>query len=1313
MPTLSIANVDESRWTFLESGEVLLLLKVLVTKSGEWRDQEFELNVSCGESSLCAESTTFEFGNGQQTVSVHTTVRVEPGIASLRFVLTASGREGDGAELADARLEVESPELEGPRMQIISHELLSREPDGTAAIELKMSIPKSVLDLRANGTVRCLGDIECSDSGSLSIDQTREEGSLRVELPHGEKEIYLEISEATSNGVEIVHAHERYAVNVPEAEPPSIGYVGFDLNDYNDDGTANLIVKFAAKGGGAWPYANLAIGISCVDEATCTGQDSAFIDWDQLVVDGSYRFSVQLNGVRTGDVSFDATFNATGANWLRPRQNGLLEGIELAVEAQPGFDLRWTVHDTDNLGYFMDGSALIRLESQAINVGHAEGVSFGVDRVCLKVGVVLSECWDSGVAVTMAPGAETAIVSLGDFKMPQGSNELIVEVGDSSSTIAVEVEPKIVGLTRDMWECFADSELVNWTTCGGFTGNRIRKWELKQVKVYREGDPEYVRIFDDSLLNMGEVLGIEYVIVDDFESAHIEAYVGHVEHPRVIAQTSRGCAEAPGCARGWSTTNSDLFDGGFMSVRERKPEWRDEAISLEDEIRYTIIHELSHIIIPTGHDSRPFSPFRLIKPYYIRESDFAMYRMIYSPLVRAGMTYDEVKEVVVFAEDTFDYDPERDADIDVLVQKTRDRLQAAGALNVKMSGSRRCGREREMEERDLTVWYWDFKESRSTHFLVEHGGRSAIGFDFQHEVWYSPGSNWRLMGDDRRFFDWIDFDPYHADPNVFLWRGLRLADDYTLSLRADGLYVLRAFQIDEPSWPQISLEIYLDRETGEMSEFKAEWDFGPGHRGCPYYIDAEVLSYGKPPEIPPEVANDSVYLTSQPVSLADEVIALGELHASIEAVSGEKYLGWRCGDGVEGNLMLKSSVYAIGSDRVPFSRHRLHGESVIIVGTESFFVREGSEWVPLEDPSLLQIGPVTGDELLRLLGASPAMALTSGYNPDTSVLEPNVRVRDPNTDESARAHRLMLRHVTIEGIPPSTAFFFYEPLSKSLFWMRLVVDSGRFPSVPCELWMSFTKVSEVGEQVNPVLADLLPSNVAPVAIAEVPGTTSEESDEELTDIDGLLRMVNAQIGDAQAYELFIDLSWRCGDDAEFTGTAIYDSIFVYDNDGEFMFSRHIIGTEDVVITGQGESYAYREGIWKRTEKFPQIIAEKQAPDDFLAWLALGFRDLASVEYSASSSVVMEDVGVYWGRLHSEVLTREAVLRGVSIGDGMPTEIRIQHHKDAGVFGYRLRRDRDMGNSAGCDLKLATYEFLAVEASDRTTSPVPENVRAGG
>ncbi len=456
-----------------------------------------------------------------------------------------------------------------------------------------------------------------------------------------------------------------------------------------------------------------------------------------------------------------------------------------------------------------------------------------------------------------------------------------------------------------------------------------------------------------------------------------------------------------------------------------------------------------------------------------------------------------------------------------------------------------------------------------------------------------------------------------------------------------------------------------------------------------------------------------MYLTSQPVSLADELIALSEFHSSIEALNGEKYLGWRCSDGVEGNLMLKSSVYAIGSDWVPFSRHRLHGESVIIVGTESYFVREGSEWVPLEDPSLLQIGPVTGDELLRLLGASPAMALTSGYNPDTSVLEPNVRVRDPSTGEGARAHRLMLRHVTIEGIPPATAFFFYEPLSKSLFWMRLVVDSGRFPSVPCELWMSYTKMSEVGERINPVPADLLPSNVAPLAIVDVPKAASEESDEEPTDIDALLRMVDAQIGDAQAYELFIDLSWRCGDAAEFTGTAIHDSIFVYDNDGEFMFSRHVIGTDDVVITGQGGSYAYREGVWKRIEQIPQITAEKQAPDEFLAWLALGFRDLTSVEYSASNSVVMGDVGVYWGRLHSEVLTREAVLRGVSIGEGMPTEIRIQHHKDAGVFGYRLRRDRDMGNSAGCDLELATYEFLAVEASDRTTSPVPEYARAGG
>ncbi len=897
-PALTIVSTDESRWTFLDTGDAILDFNVAITKSGDWGDTRFELRVECPDRDGCAKPYPVNFDERPDAIVVRATVRLAPGTSDLNLRLAPAGEGSVSDAMAETRIRVAAPETPGAPLRIDSHEVASRGADGTAVVSFVLALPDSIADPSrpADWLVRCLGDVFCDESGKLVAGESGPgQRVVQVSLPHGEREIYLEVSKGKTDGVEVVHAIERYPVDLSPASAPVVEFGGYEVVSYNDDGTANLVLEFLAQEAEDWSYTSLVAQVSCAGEVVCSGQQDTVIDWSKA--EGRHRFEVEVKGVPTGDVALDASFDGTGSDWSRRRDAARLLGIELTLYPQPEIELMWHDSGAEVLGYFMDGSALVRVSSRFSNTGSADEGTVAVERICLNSAELEQECWQPAVSVSILPDGGSGSVQLGDFKLPQGKNELIVDAGESSSMIEIEVEAKIVGITRDLWECFKDRFPVKDTTCGGFQGERILKWELDRVFVYREGDPEYVRIFDESLFNMGEVLGIEYVIVDDRESTHIEAYLGHEGHPRLAERMDAASIEALGSARWWSSAGSESFDGGLISVRKRYPHPGDDEGAFANRIRLTTVHELSHVLIPMRHDSRPFSLYRLVRPYYLRESDLEIYRMIYSPLVRAGMTYDEVEALMVFAEDTLDHEPERDPDVELLAHKARKLLQFSDAIRLNMSATGACSDQSPAVPRNLTVAYWRLGYWESQNFMVEQGSRSSLGFDYRKEVWHNTETGWRNVEDDWQFFDQIGFDPYKSDPSIMLLHGLIHADDLSLSSHSDGKYILRTHKLDPNHWPKIEMEIVLDDETGRMSAYKARWEDDPEYGQCRFYhIDAEVLSYGEYPEVPEDVKSQSTFAAVSgtgcwpTVETSLECIALLELQ---DELAGDATLNWR------------------------------------------------------------------------------------------------------------------------------------------------------------------------------------------------------------------------------------------------------------------------------------------------------------------------------------------------------------------------------------------------------------------------------------
>ncbi len=748
-PTLSIEQVNATGWKIYDDGTAEVTLSTFATSTGGQDEYTIELTARHVAPDDCDPvlSIPNEEASEGDSIKVAFCLSDEPSQFSVAFAAIDS--DGEEAARVERTVSFDPPLTPRQTFGITNHEIEGFNPDCTTTVSLKASAPPGLFDVKpsVNAQVRCIGDFECAYATIARqdpSDPTKME--LEANVPHGVRAVSIEIQQRLPDDTPVLHIVREHEIDIPVASAPSVTYQGAEVLSYNNDGSANVSLSYSVSEPVDWPFAQLSVAVSCLPPTPCEGQYQVAYPFRDN--SGNFEFAVDISGVQTKGAIISTEISSPDLRWSSPRAVTLMDDIGLELPAQPEFDLSWSIPEPVALGYFMDGTALVRVEAEVANQGSTQGFDVAIDKVCNAVQGEARDCWDSDARITLGTGSRTGRVPLGELRLDQGTNEFIIEANGETASATVHVEERIVGITSELWECFEDVEVIQWSTCGGFPSSTIKKWSADQVNVYREGDPEYVAIFDEILVNMGEVTGIEYVLVDDYQSAQIEAYVGHEGHPRVLEVLGQNCSEHWDCNRVWSTRDNDSMDQGILGVRKRDTLRRNVRLSLQDEIRIAMTHHFRYVAIPHHNDDRPFSPDNLVKPQYLRADDIQMFRMVYSPLVKAGMTKGELREKVVFAEDTFDYDEERDADLDLLVYRARRVLQRAGAIQVQMSGSYACGRARENEPRDITASFWDFQYDHSAGKMVEHGERAAVRLAGGAEEGYTPepfGGRWAMI----------------------------------------------------------------------------------------------------------------------------------------------------------------------------------------------------------------------------------------------------------------------------------------------------------------------------------------------------------------------------------------------------------------------------------------------------------------------------------------------------------------------------------------------------------------------------------------
>ena len=287
-------------------------------------------------------------------------------------------------------------------------------------------------------------------------------------------------------------------------------------------------------------------------------------------------------------------------------------------------------------------------------------------------------------------------------RLPMGLTAMTFDYGaDDPLTLNVEVPERILGVERDLWECYADRppggvEIDGeiFAGCGGWGTPTVEKWlNDVPVKVWVTGHPDYIAVLETVLTELATILNLEFEWVDSEEEADFKAFVG-VDRADVA---ELGFDSDPALVHYWGFASANVNGGeatsGYIVI------WHTDLTALRsriDAIRAVTIHEALHALgpighrVPLGHSSRPLSFMEVSKMGVLSPRERQLLEINSHPLVRPGMSMDDVRKLIVLTEDLLDYPliksqtgPDDPLD---LVRWAYVELERAGSASFRLSG---------------------------------------------------------------------------------------------------------------------------------------------------------------------------------------------------------------------------------------------------------------------------------------------------------------------------------------------------------------------------------------------------------------------------------------------------------------------------------------------------------------------------------------------------------------------------------------------------------------------------------------------------
>ena len=413
------------------------------------------------------------------------------------------------------------------------------------------------------------------------------------------------------------------------------------------------------------------------------------------------------------------------------------------------------------VGYWSDGTADVEITATLVNQGTLQaGDQQDITAVCRAP----QDCRDSLSLLLhdgFGPNSTNFIL-----RLPMGSTTVAFDYGlDDSLVLNVEVPERIVGVDRDVWECYVDRLLERvevegelFDGCGGWSTKTVEKWlNDVPVKVWATGHPDYIAILESVLDKLAPLVGLEFEWVDSETEADFKAFVGV---PRSEAP-ALGFDHDPALVQYWGFASANVNGGeatsGYIVI------WFSDELALwlaSDAIRSVTIHETLHALVPMGHSTRPLSIMGGSSLNKWSPRDAQLIELNSHPLVKPGMSMGDARKVIVLTDELLDYPQVNSdgtpADPLELVWRAYEALEEAGSASFSLSGGwidRACNQTFGITRGPIQMSIGDFrlfKDEPALLYLDTHRDQFYVAYSRRDQEWthwqLSPQGTWDKVG---------------------------------------------------------------------------------------------------------------------------------------------------------------------------------------------------------------------------------------------------------------------------------------------------------------------------------------------------------------------------------------------------------------------------------------------------------------------------------------------------------------------------------------------------------------------------------------
>ncbi len=569
--------------------------------------------------------------------------------------------------------------------------------------------------------------------------------------------------------------------------------------------------------------------------------------------------------------------------------NAINETITVPIEPE----LVWTlarVSEPSVVSYWSDGSANVELDLTLVNNGTDEAAT--VTTRCVDGDAVIEGCGGQ-VAVNLELDVYPTVVRQ-TVRLPRGETDLSFDYGaEEPKSLVANVPGRIIGVERDVWDCFRDTSNLDPETgehaagsdngigCAGWISEDVTKWPVDEaIKLWSHGDSHYLEILDDVLEDIGPFLNLEFEHVATIEEAQLKVHTGVAREDADL--TGLDCIDFGGCAQ-TSVDDDGRITASTIAIWLNDLEnerWRSHSI------RATTLHELLHALTNIQHrhhDRTSVMSYDALNYTMIEGMDRGLFELLAHPLVQPGMSFDDVRELIVFSDELNDPPETEELSAHALLRRAHAALMDAGAMSFEVRGGwPGCTGVptfgwAEYELGNLlpyfALWY-HFHDGNDRYYFVGN----PLDYWSGSEWWLRRGRQWSDVGVER-VSDAMTFRSelssvlqMLSEINVFA-----NASDYSVVYRTDKRVEIEV-SLDEPnpSWSrglEREVRIVLDAKSFLVLEYEMTWDFNPRDRNScdSYEVKARSPEYGIEFNFPDAILERSALLSAEDEA-DDEVI---------------------------------------------------------------------------------------------------------------------------------------------------------------------------------------------------------------------------------------------------------------------------------------------------------------------------------------------------------------------------------------------------------------------------------------------------------